>query len=191
MRSLVRAAGRDIKIFGLNRGELCELHIKLCEMCARNLLIKLLRKHVHAQGKRLRGGPERDLGKNLVTEGARHDERGVSRRTTEVDKAALREKEDMAARWHSETIHLGLNVNDRLRIGLEPSHIDFNIEVANAAKPMLEGCGNGKITGGSHFDTMASSGITWKCLPWIISLQPVVVTKTFARGAASSIVVTS
>ena len=105
----------------------------------------------------------------------------MTRRTAKVDEAALCEKEYVAARRHSETVNLGFNVDNRLRMGLEPSYINFNVEVADAARWMLKD-GNGRtITKTSYFDTMASSGMTSKCLPWMISLQPVVVTKMLAR----------
>lgn len=84
---------------------------------------------MYSQGERFRGFPERDLSKDLVAEGAGHDKRRVTCRTAEVDKAAFSEEENMAARWHGITVYLGLDVDDRRRVGFEPSYINFNIEV--------------------------------------------------------------
>lgn len=165
MRGFEGAADRNVKVFGLDRGELCELHIKLGEVGACDFLIKFLRKHVHSQGEQLRSLPERDLGKDLVAERARHDEGGVTGRAAEVDKATFREEEDVAAGRHSETVHLRFDVDDRLRIGLKPSHIDFNVKVTNAARWIFNDCGDNSTTKISHLDTIASSGITSKCLP--------------------------
>ena len=79
---------------------------------------------------------------------------------------------------------------NNLLINLQPGNVDLNVEVANAAHECHRLFGY-HYHPKTHFDTMASSGMTWKCFAVIMSLFPVVVTKTLPRGAASSIVVTS
>ena len=96
----------------------------------------------------------------------------------------------MTSGGHCEAVNLRFDVNDLLRIGLEPGHINFNVKMADAIiivriLLML----TYKVQ--THLLTMASSGMASKCFAVIISLFPVVVTNTLARGAASSIVVTS
>jgi hypothetical protein len=140
VRSFVRTTGRDIKIFGLDRGELCELHVELGEVGAGNLFIKLLGEHVHTQRKRVGGLPKRDLSKNLVAEGAGHDERWVTGGTAEVNKSALSKEKNVTARSHGEAVHLRFYVDDRLGVGFEPSNIDFNVEVTNTGRSILEDC---------------------------------------------------
>lgn len=72
-----------------------------------------------------------NLGKDLVGEGAGHDERRVASSTAKVDQTALSQEDDVAAVGHGESVDLGLDVLDRLGVGLEPSNIDLNVEVAN------------------------------------------------------------
>ena len=55
-------------------------------MGASNLLIELLGQNVHTEREFFRGGPEGDLSENLVGEGARHHEGGVSSSTAENDQ---------------------------------------------------------------------------------------------------------
>lgn len=43
-----------------------------------DFLIKLLGQHVHAKREFLRSGPKRNLGEDLIAEGARHDEGRVA-----------------------------------------------------------------------------------------------------------------
>lgn len=74
MRSLVRALNRDIQVRGLFGTELSQLDVELGKMCACDLLVQLLGKHVNAEGELLRSGPKSNLGQNLVREGTRHDE---------------------------------------------------------------------------------------------------------------------
>lgn len=98
----------------------------------------------------------------------------------------------MTAAGHSVAINLRLDVHDLGRVLLEPCNVDLNIEVTNAMMQQRR-----KMTGvlktrtAPYFETIASSGMTSKCFAVMMSRLPVVVTKTLARGAASSIVVTS
>jgi hypothetical protein len=50
----------------------------------------------------------------------------------QVDETALSKEDDVAARGHSEAVDLGLDVRDRLGVGLQPCNVDFDIEVADA-----------------------------------------------------------
>jgi hypothetical protein len=49
-----------------------------CEMSTHNFFIKFFGQHVHPRGELLRSGPKRDLCEDLIAEGARHDEGGMS-----------------------------------------------------------------------------------------------------------------
>ena len=50
----------------------------------------------------------------------------------QIDKAAFSQENDVTAIGHCKAINLRLNVDNRDSVGLEPSNIDFNIEVTNA-----------------------------------------------------------
>lgn len=82
-----------------------------------------------------------DLGKDLVGEGARHDERGVAGGTAKVDEAALSKEDDVAAVLHEEAVDLGLDVLDGLSVGLQPRDINLDIEVTNVADNGIVGHG--------------------------------------------------
>jgi len=97
-----------------------------------NLLIELLGENMDAERELLRGGPEGDLGKNLVGERAGHDERRMASGASKVDKTALSEKDDVAATGHGEAVNLRLDVADRCSVGLQPGDVNFNVEVTNA-----------------------------------------------------------
>ena len=62
-------------------GEGSKLDIELSQMSTSNFLVELLGQHVHAKGEFLRSGPQGDLGKNLIGEGAGHDKRRVASST--------------------------------------------------------------------------------------------------------------
>lgn len=110
-----------------------------------NLLVQDLGKNVDANGL-LAGGAELDvllakglvlgleqsnLGKNLVGEGAGHDEGRVAGGTAKVDQTTLGKEDDVAAVGHQVAVNLGLNVLDGLGVGLEPGNVNLNVEVTN------------------------------------------------------------
>jgi hypothetical protein len=76
---------------------------------------------------------QHDLGKDLVGEGAGHDEGGVTGGTSQVDETALGEEDDVAAAGHEVAVDLGLDVGDRLGVLLEPRNVDFDVEVTDVA----------------------------------------------------------
>jgi hypothetical protein len=79
---------------------------------------------------------QHDLGKDLVGERARHNERRVASSTAKVDETTLSKEDDVAAVGHEETVNLGLDVLDRAGVGLEPSNVNLDIEVTNVCLPM-------------------------------------------------------
>lgn len=118
----------------------------------------------------------------------------------------------MSAGSHGVSVDLRLDVGVGDGVGLEPRDVDLDVEVSDARgkegsedisrsafrfispaclrfHPLLllsheeDDC--------THLETMASSGMTEKCSPRMMSRFPVVVTKTLALGAASSMVTTS
>lgn len=76
---------------------------------------------------------EHDLGKDLVGEGAGHDEGGVAGGTAKVDETTLGEKDDVTAVGHQEAVNLRLDVLDGLGVLLEPGNVDLNVEVTDVA----------------------------------------------------------
>lgn len=52
----------------------------------------------------------------------------------QVHKTAFGKEDDVAPRGHGESVNLGLDVDDLLSVGLEPSNVNLDIEVANAGK---------------------------------------------------------
>lgn len=76
---------------------------------------------------------QHDLGKDLVGEGAGHDEGAVASGTAKVDKTALSEQDDVTARLHGEAVNLGLDGDLLDGVGLEPGNVDLNVEVTNVA----------------------------------------------------------
>jgi len=94
---------------------------------------------------------QHDLGKDLVGEGARHDEGAVAGGAAKVDKTALGEEDDVTARLHGETVDLGLDGDLLGGVGLEPGNIDLNVEVTNVAD-------NGVLTHG--LEVLANEDVT-------------------------------
>ena len=76
---------------------------------------------------------QQDLGKDLVGEGAGHDEGGVAGGAAQVDETALGEEDDVVAVWHEEAVDLWLDRDDALGVGLEPGNVDLDVEVADVA----------------------------------------------------------
>jgi hypothetical protein len=62
----------------------------------------------------------------------------VASSTAKVDQTALSQEDDVTAAGHGESVDLGLDVLDRLGVGLEPGNVDLNVEVANVfcSKPV-------------------------------------------------------
>src|SRR5690606_829965 len=114
--------------------ERSQLDVELSQVGTSDFLVKLLGEHVYTERELLRGGPEGDLSQDLVSEGAGHDERGVTSGTAEVDETTLSQQDDVSAVGHGVAVNLRLNVNDSLGVCLQPGDVDFNIEVTNAGE---------------------------------------------------------
>ena len=105
--------------------------------------------------------------------------------TSEVDQSALSEENDVSAGGHGESVDLGFDVDCLDGVLLQPSDIDLDVKVTDAAMSHDQPPAEWTLDSGiAHLETMASSCMTSKCLPTMMSLFPVVVTKTLARGAA-------
>jgi hypothetical protein len=61
--------------------------------------------------------------------------------TAQVDEATFSKQDNVTAALHQEAVNLGLDVLDGLGIGLEPSDINLDIEVANIADNGVVGHG--------------------------------------------------
>lgn len=112
------------------------------------------------------GLEQHDLGKDLVGEGAGHDEGRVAGSTAKVDETALCEEDDVTAGRHEETVDLGLDVLDRCGVLLQPGNVDLNVEVTNVADNGVLGHGlevlaNKDVTaaGGGDEDLTDRSGL--------------------------------
>lgn len=81
----------------------------------------------------IRGLVQHDLGKDLVGEGAGHDEGRVTGGASQVDETTLGKKDDVTAGRHEVTVDLGLDVADGFGVLLEPRNVDFDIEVTDVA----------------------------------------------------------
>merc|ERR1719491_677342 len=103
----------------------------------RNLLIKRLGQQVHVILVCLSLLPilqEVQLCKNLVREGARHHERGMTCRTTQIHQSARCENDDTVSVGEYETINLWLDVLDLdARKALDTSHVNLVVEVPDVA----------------------------------------------------------
>jgi hypothetical protein len=143
--SLVRAVAVETEVLGLDGGKLGELAVDVLEMEKSNLLIEDLGEDVDTDGllassakldvllaeSGILGLVEGNLGKDLVGEGAGHDEGRVASGTAKVDKATLSEEDDVAAVGHQVAVDLGLDVLDGLGVGLEPGNVNLDVEVTN------------------------------------------------------------
>lgn len=133
MRGLVRAFSGDIEVLALGLGQGREFDIQLLQMGTSNLLVEFLRKHVNAERELLWGGPEGNLGEDLVGEGARHDEGRMSSSAPKVDETAVGKENDVTTVGHGVSVNLRLDVDATLGIGLKPGDVDFNVEVTDVA----------------------------------------------------------
>ena len=93
----------------------------------------------------------------------------------------------MSARWHEESVHLGLDVLNALGVLLQPRNVDLDIEVTNVYKNQQDTWDKGV---NYLLQTIASLGIFSKWEPTKMSLHPVVVTKICPSLAALSMVMT-
>lgn len=189
VRGLVWPVDRDVKVLRLRIAESGELDIQLSKVSASDFLIKLLGQDVDAKRELLGSGPKSDLSKGLVSERARHNEGRVASCTSKVNETSLCKEDDVAARRHGETVNLGLDIDNGLCVGFQPSNVNLDIEMTNAKKKGQQRTFISRCL--TNLQTIASSGMTGKCADVMISRLPVVVTKILERGAASSIVVTS
>jgi hypothetical protein len=143
--ALVRALNTQAEVLGLNRRQGGELDIDVVQVETGNLLVKNLGEDINLLLELAALGifdiladkgfvivlEEHDLSKHLVGEAARHDERAVSSSTSKVDQATLSEEDDVTAVLEQEAVDLRLDILDRLSAGLEPSHVNLNVKVAN------------------------------------------------------------
>ena len=79
---LVGTQDRNVEVVGLGLGQSGQLDIELSKVGTGDLLIELLGKHVDTERESLRGGPQGNLGQDLVREGAGHDEGRVASGTS-------------------------------------------------------------------------------------------------------------
>lgn len=133
------------EVLSLGVGELAELGLAVVEVETGDLLVEDLGENVDTDVELaslgelnvllaeslVLGLEQHDLGKDLVGEGARHDERRVASSTAKVDKTTLSEEDDVTAAGHKEAVNLGLDVLDGLGVLLQPGDVNLDIEVTN------------------------------------------------------------
>lgn len=143
--ALERTLDVEAEILGLDRGQASQLNIDVSQVEACDLLVENLGQNIDAHlevaalgeldillgESRVLALVEHDLCEHLVGEAARHDEGAVASGTAQVDQAALGEKDEMTAVLHQEAVDLGLDLLRRLGVGLEPSNVNLDVEVAN------------------------------------------------------------
>lgn len=145
MLGLVGTGDVQTQVLGLHGGELAQLGVDVLQVQQGDLLVENLGQDVDAD-LLLAGGAELDvllaergilgleqgdLGQDLVGEGARHDEGRVTGGTAQVDQTTLGQQDDVTAAGHGEAVDLGLDVLDRLGVGLEPGNVDLDVEVTD------------------------------------------------------------
>lgn len=144
---------RNSKVLSLLVRKLAELHTKVVEVKTSDSLVKDLGENVDTNGERTGLGKlnvlaaellvvsveQSNLSKDLVGERARHDKRGVAGGASQVDKTSLSKEDNVATAGHSVSVDLGLDVDDRLGVGLEPGDINLNVKVTNVADNSVVG----------------------------------------------------
>lgn len=152
---LVRTLDGQTEVLGLDGGHLGQLGVDVGQVEGGDLLVEDLGQDVDADVELaglaeldvllaeslVLGLEQHDLGKDLVGEGAGHDEGRVAGGAAKVDETALGEEDDVAAALHGEAVNLGLDALDAGSVGLEPGNVDLNVEVANVADNGIVGHG--------------------------------------------------
>mmetsp|Transcript_6425 Transcript_6425/g.8428 ORF Transcript_6425/g.8428 Transcript_6425/m.8428 type:complete len:449 (-) Transcript_6425:20-1366(-) len=122
-----------------------------------NLLIQSLWKNIYLTPSILASGsllPELHLGKRLICEGSRHDERWVTGGATQVEKTSLRKDNYTAPRLKDKLVHLGLDVGALGNLH-KSVHVNFVVKVTNVSN-------NGVVLhlghGVSHENSLVSGG---------------------------------
>jgi len=168
--ALERTLNRETKVLGLDIAELGKLNVDVCQVEKSNLLVENLGQNVDADIELaglaeldvlvaellVRGLVQHDLGKDLVGEGAGHDEGRVASGASQVDETALSEEDDVAAVVHQVAVDLGLDAGDGLGVLLEPCNVDFDIEVTDVADDGV--VGHNLEVGASQNVTATSGG---------------------------------
>ena len=145
--ALERTLDGETEVLSLDLSELGELSVDVGQVKKGDLLVENLRQDVDTDVEfaglaeldvlvtelLVSGLEQHNLGKNLVGERAGHDKGGVASGASQVDETALSEKDDVAAVLHEVAVDLRLNAGDRLGVLLEPSNVDFDIEVTDVA----------------------------------------------------------
>ena len=133
------------KVFSLDWSQGGQLSVNVLQVKERNGLIKdlgedvdtnielagLAELNVLGTESSILGLEQHDLCKNLVGEGARHDEGRVTGGTSQVNETTLGEEDDVAAVLHQEAVDLRLDVGDAGGVRLQPGDINLDIEVTN------------------------------------------------------------
>jgi hypothetical protein len=163
--ALERTLDREAEVLSLDLGELGELNVDVGQVKKSDLLVKDLGKDVNTDVELaslaeldvlvaellISSLVQHDLGKDLVGERAGHDEGRVASGASQVDETALSEEDDVTAVLHEVAVDLGLDAGDRLGVLLEPSNVDFDIEVTDVAY-------NGVV--GHLLEVLASQDVT-------------------------------
>jgi len=121
----------NVEVLGLRIGEDGQLDVELLKVSTSDLLIQLLGQDVNTERELLGSRPKGDLSEDLVGERTGHDEGWVSSGASEVDEASFGEEDDVSAGRHGVPVDLGLDIHNGLGVLLQPSDVDFDVEVTN------------------------------------------------------------
>lgn len=143
--ALERTVDVQAEVFGLDGSELGQLGVDVVQVETGNLLVEDLGQNVDTDGLLARsteldvllteggvlGLEQGNLSQDLVGERAGHDEGRVTSGAAKVDQTTLSQKDDVTAVGHLVTVNLGLDVLDRLGVGLEPGNVDLDVKVTD------------------------------------------------------------
>merc|ERR1712170_42649 len=127
----------NVDVVCLLLAELGEAGTASWEVQGSNLLVQVLGEEVHIVLVGLGAGVvpvQVNLGKGLIGERARHDERWVASGAAKVEETARGQHDHTVSVWEDEAINLRLDVLALdAREALEAGHVDLVVEVANVA----------------------------------------------------------
>merc|ERR1719320_858661 len=104
------------QVLRLVLAELGQVDVQGTQGGGSNLLIQLLRQHVHTHWVLSSVAPQLNLGQHLVSKGSGHHKAWVPHGTAKVDKTSLGQEDEVLAILQCVPVHLGLDVGFQLAV---------------------------------------------------------------------------